>query len=129
MRLAALVGLSLAVLSGSALAKGESEYQKPAHMNADEVAILFLSGRYISPITCKLADGSQIDVEDSIVVKGAPEQGGGKLLKATFFEPSPGRWANNDPTSPCVVVSLPPRNYKDIRVIDQTGRVRASREG
>jgi hypothetical protein len=54
-------------------------------MPADEIAILFLSGRYIMPVTCKLADGSQIDVEDSIVVKDAPEQGGGKQLKATFF--------------------------------------------
>ncbi len=85
MRLAALVALALALLPSGALAKGESEYQQPTHMNADEVAILFLAGRYISPVTCKLADGTQIEVEDSIVVKDAPEQGGGKQLKATFF--------------------------------------------
>jgi hypothetical protein len=85
MRPRACLVLALALWPGLALAKGESEYQKPAHMNADEVAIQFLSGRYISPVTCKLADGSQIDVEDSVVVKGAPEQGGGKQLKATFY--------------------------------------------
>jgi len=85
MRLAALVALALAAVPASALAQGESEYQRPAHMNADEVAILFLAGRYIMPVTCKLVDGSQIEVEDSVVVKGAPEQGGGKLLKATFY--------------------------------------------
>ena len=86
MRIAALVALALAAVPASALAqKGESEYQKPAHLNADEVAILFLSGRYIMPVTCKLMDGSTIDVEDSVVVKGAPEQGGGKQLKATFY--------------------------------------------
>ncbi len=85
MRFAALLSLALALLPAGARAQGESEYQKPAHMNADEVAILFLSGRYIMPVTCKLLDGSQIEVEDSVVVKGAPEQGGGKLLKATFY--------------------------------------------
>ena len=51
------------------------------------------------------------------------------LLKGTFFEPAPGRWASTTPMSPCVVVSLPPRNYKDIKVLDQTGRVRAARDG
>jgi len=85
MRLAALLALALACLPARALAQGESEYQRPAHRTADEVAILFLSGRYIMPVTCKLADGSQVEVEDSVVVKATPEQGGGKLLKATFF--------------------------------------------
>jgi hypothetical protein len=85
MRLAALLTLALAALPAAVRAQGESEYQRPAHMNADEVAILFLSGRYISPVTCKLADGSQIEVEDSVVVKASPEQGGGKQLKATFY--------------------------------------------
>lgn len=85
MRPAALLALILAALPALALGQGESEYQRPAHMNADEVAILFLSGRYIMPVTCKLADGSQIEVEDSVVVKAAPEQGGGKQLKATFY--------------------------------------------
>lgn len=60
------------------------------------------------------------------------KQGGLKngilLLKATYFEPSPGRWASSEPTSPCVVVSLPPREYRDVRVLDQTGRVRAATE-
>jgi hypothetical protein len=85
MRLAAIVALVLAALPAGVHAQGESEYQRPAHLNADEVAILFLSGRYISPVTCKLADGSQTEVEDSVVIKAAPEQGGGKSLKATFY--------------------------------------------
>lgn len=51
------------------------------------------------------------------------------LLKGTFFEPQPGRWASDEPTSPCVAVALPPRAYKDVRVLDQTGRVRAATEG
>ncbi len=85
MRLRASLLLAVALLPGLALAKGESEHQPPAHMTADEVAILFLAGRYISPVVCKLADGSQIEVQDSVVVKAAPEQGGGNQLKATFF--------------------------------------------
>lgn len=51
------------------------------------------------------------------------------LLKGTFFEPKPGRWASNEPSSPCVVVSLPPREYRQVKVLDQTGRVRAAIEG
>ncbi len=85
MRLATLVALALALLPASVFAQGASEYQKPTHINADEVAILFLAGRYITPVTCKLADGSQVEVDDSISIKASPEQSGGKSLKATFF--------------------------------------------
>lgn len=51
------------------------------------------------------------------------------VLKGTFFEPTHGRWASDEPSSPCVVVSLPPREYRVVRVIDQTGRVRAGTGG
>ncbi len=85
MRLATLLALALAALPTAVLGQGASEYQKPPHANADEIAISFLEGRYISPVTCKLKDGSQIEVEDSIQLKPSPEQGGGKSLKATFF--------------------------------------------
>lgn len=51
------------------------------------------------------------------------------LLKGTFFEPQPGRWASNEASSPCVVVSLPVREYRQVKVLDQTGRVRAAVEG
>jgi hypothetical protein len=85
MRLATLLALALAALPASALAQGESEYQKPAHINADEIAIQFLSGRYISPVICKRKDGSQVEVNDSIQLKASPEASGGKSLKATFF--------------------------------------------
>ena len=85
MRLARLLALTLAAVPASALAQGESEYQKPAHVNADAIAIAFLSGRYITPVTCKLKDGSQVELQDSIQLKAAPEASGGKSLKATFF--------------------------------------------
>lgn len=63
------------------------------------------------------------------VSRQAGVRSGALLLKATFFEPQPGRWANSEPSSPCVVVSLPPREYSDVKVIDQSGKVRAGTEG
>lgn len=83
MRLATLLALALAALPTPSLA--QSEYKPPAHVNADEIAIQFVASRYFSPVTCKLADGSQIDVNDSIELKSAPEAGGGNALKATFY--------------------------------------------
>jgi hypothetical protein len=85
MRLAAFVALALAALPALGLAQGASEYHQPVHLTADDVAILFLSGRYIMPVTCKLADGRQIEVKDSVEVKATPEQSGGKSLAATFY--------------------------------------------
>jgi hypothetical protein len=85
MRLATVLALVLATLPRIARAQGASEYQRPPHINADEIAIEFLQGRYIMPVTCKLKDDSQVEVDDSIQLKASPEAGGGKSLKATFF--------------------------------------------
>lgn len=63
------------------------------------------------------------------VSRQAGTNGADLMLKATFFEPQPGRWANDAPSSPCVMVSLPPREYGKVRVLDQTGKVRAGTEG
>lgn len=51
------------------------------------------------------------------------------LVRATFFEPKQGRWASDQPSSPCVMVSLPARAYDEVKVIDQTGKVRAAAAG
>ena len=59
MRLAMLAVLALAVVPAGALA--QSEYKPPTKVNADEIAISFIAGRYASPVTCKLADGSQVE--------------------------------------------------------------------
>ncbi len=83
MRIAALFALALAALPANSNA--QSEYQRPAHMKADEIAIAFVASRYISPVTCKLKDGSQVDLFDSIELKAAPEAGGGRAIKATFY--------------------------------------------
>lgn len=63
------------------------------------------------------------------ISRQAGMSGSDLVLKGTFFEPTQGRWASDEPSSPCVVVSLPPREYRIVRVIDQTGRVRAGTEG
>lgn len=81
MRRAALALLLLA----PALARAQGGYQPPPHVRADEIAIQFLAGRYITPVTCKRKDGSSVEVEDSVVLKPAPEAGGGAALRATFF--------------------------------------------
>ncbi|MGQ0701208.1 MAG: protease complex subunit PrcB family protein [Panacagrimonas sp.] len=51
------------------------------------------------------------------------------VLQATIFDPQPGQWSSSEAISPCVVVSLPRREYKVVRLIDQTGRVRTATEG
>lgn len=56
-------------------------------------------------------------------------KGGELLLKATFFEPTPGRWSSDEPSSPCVVVLLPAGEYENVRLMDQTGEIRAGTEG
>lgn len=48
------------------------------------------------------------------------------VLKATFFEPGQGRWASSEASSPCAIVSLPPRQYRSLQLIDQAGALRAS---
>ena len=54
---------------------------------------------------------------------------GDLLLKATFFEPTQGRWSSAEPSSPCVVVTLPALEFSSVRLVDQTGKVRAGTEG
>lgn len=51
------------------------------------------------------------------------------LLKGTFFDPTKGRWSSAEPSSVCVFVSLPPREFRTVKVIDQTGAVRAATDG
>jgi len=83
MRIAPLAILVLALLPGSAPA--QSEHQPPPHVKADDIALNFIAGRYIMPVTCKLADGSSVEVEDSIQLKPSPEASGGSSLRVTFF--------------------------------------------
>jgi hypothetical protein len=59
----------------------------------------------------------------------AGRKGNDLMLKATFFEPTQGRWSSAEPSSPCVVVLLPPGEYDSVRLVDQSGEIRAGTEG
>ncbi|EIT69554.1 MULTISPECIES: protease complex subunit PrcB family protein [Hydrocarboniphaga] len=48
------------------------------------------------------------------------------VLRATVFEPSPGAASTQAITSPCSLVRLPQMNFASLRLIDQSGKVRAS---
>ncbi len=63
------------------------------------------------------------------VSRQAAMKGADLMLKATFFEPTQGRWSSDQPSSPCVMVTLPQREYRSVRLVDQTGKVRAGTEG
>lgn len=63
------------------------------------------------------------------VSRQAALRGDELLLKATFFEPTQGRWSSAEPSSPCVVVLLPAGEYASVRLIDQSGEIRAGTEG
>jgi hypothetical protein len=76
---------ALLLLVLAAAARAEGEYQQPEHLTEDQIAIAYISGRYASPVTCKRQDGSVLQVEDAIVLKPAPEEGGGNSLRVTFF--------------------------------------------
>lgn len=63
------------------------------------------------------------------VSRQAALRGDELLLRATFFEPTHGRWSSAEPSSPCVVVLLPEGEYGSVRLIDQSGEIRAGTEG
>jgi len=82
---ATLVGACLLAASGEGRAQQDGDYQQPVHVSEDEVALSFIQGRFATPITCKRTDGSSMDIEEAIVLKSAPESGGGDSVKITFF--------------------------------------------
>ena len=84
-RCARVAAWLLLASAGLARAQTPDEYQQPVHIGEDEIAIAYLAGRFTSPITCKRNDGSVLELQDSIVMKPAPEEGGGNSLKVTFF--------------------------------------------
>jgi len=83
--LAALLASACLLAAAPQARADEDDYRPPVHLTESEVALAFLEGRYTTPITCKKTDGSVVPLEESIVLKAAPESGGGKALKVTFF--------------------------------------------
>jgi hypothetical protein len=83
MRVGALVALG--ILLCAAASRAQDEYTAPPKVTEDQIALGFLLGRYVTPVTCKKADGTTLELESSIGVKLAPESGGGNAAKITFF--------------------------------------------
>ena len=88
-----LLAAALAALAAAPAA--QAQYRSPSepsdggygpqpHPSEDQVAVFFLLGRYVAPVTCKKTDGTAVDLALSIVFKEAPEAGP-DTLKATFF--------------------------------------------
>jgi hypothetical protein len=75
--------------AGAPLARAQApeddQYHQPLHATEDQLALAFIAGRYATPITCKKTDGSVLELEDSILMKEAPDAGGGNAVKVTFF--------------------------------------------
>ena len=83
MRVGALVALG--ILFCAAAPRAQDQYNAPPKVTEDQIALGFLVGRYVTPVTCKKADGTTLELESSISVKPAPESGGGNAAKITFF--------------------------------------------
>lgn len=60
------------------------------------------------------------------ISRAAGRRGEVLMLKGTFITPVAGTVVAQVVTSPCVLVSLPPRDYTAVEVLDQTGERRAS---
>jgi hypothetical protein len=80
-RIPALLFLALA-----ATARAQGGYGgQSEHLTEDQIAVAYIQGRWTSPVTCKRPDGSLIQVEEAVLLKSVPEEGGGSSLRATFF--------------------------------------------
>ncbi len=84
MRIAPPLALAIAIAIQPGFGRAQGEYRPPPHVNADEIALNFLAGRYITPVTCKRTDGTTLEVENAVELRLAPDAGGGRALKATF---------------------------------------------
>jgi hypothetical protein len=60
------------------------------------------------------------------VSRHASRHGEVLTLKGTSIAPPAGREPAQLDTAPCVLVSLPPRDYQAIEIVDQTGALRAT---
>lgn len=61
--------------------------QQPGPPKVDEttLAYRFLEGRYRMPVTCKLEDGSLLELEEAVVIRAGPDRKGQSAVRATFF--------------------------------------------
>ncbi len=68
-----------------ALPSGPSPGQQDPKIDETTLAFRFVSGRYRTPVTCRMPDGSLIQREEAIVVRADPRRHHRATLRATFF--------------------------------------------
>jgi hypothetical protein len=79
-----LTPLLLVVFSGMAWA--QSDYRPAPKYDVAELAMRWISGRFIMPVTCTRNDGSVLTIEQAVAVRPVPERGGPAYsVRATFF--------------------------------------------
>jgi hypothetical protein len=76
-----IVGLGLATLLASG---SQAQSEAPVKADATTLGLYWIAGRFTMPVTCQLADGATVDVEEAVAIKPAPEAGSA-AFKATFF--------------------------------------------
>jgi hypothetical protein len=59
--------------------------QPPPKIDATVLALSWISGRFLIPVTCIKTDGSRIQLEEAVVIRGTQQRGSEPLLRATFF--------------------------------------------
>jgi hypothetical protein len=79
--LTALLLSTALLLPASGLAQG----QAPPKMDATDVALKFMQGRFTMPVTCVMPDGTRVEREEAIVFRPGPERVGLHTLRATLF--------------------------------------------
>jgi hypothetical protein len=73
--------LALLVLGGAFPVRG----QPPPKIDATVLALNWLSGRFLIPVTCVKTDGSRVHLEEAVVIRGTQQRGSEPSLRATFF--------------------------------------------
>ncbi len=78
------LGLFLAVAL-SASPSGGQQQAPPVKADETSLALGYLVGRYRTPVTCTLRDGSIVQREEAIVFRPGPQKSGRLTVRATFF--------------------------------------------
>jgi hypothetical protein len=71
-----------ALLAGTAFAQ---QGAPPPHVDPTHGALNWIIGRWYMPVTCEREDGTQVQIQDAVVLRPAIEDPAGRSLKATFF--------------------------------------------
>jgi hypothetical protein len=82
-------GAAAIVLAGSLLAAaplGAQEMQSDTpQIDETTVALSWLRGRFLRPVTCMREDGTRVDLEEAMVIRPSTARSGMPVLRVTFF--------------------------------------------